>query len=86
MTQEKFKDLKELESKIEKIKIKLNVIDSLFKSCGVSCKITGTPRNLSNVKRKYKFYDKELTNEILKSHHKKLTQELKELEDSFEKY
>lgn len=86
MTQEKFKDLKELESKIEKIKIKLNVIDSLFKSCGVSCKISGTSRSSYNIKREYEFYDKELTNKILKSHHKKLTQELKELEDSFEKY
>ena len=85
MTQEKLKELKELESKIENIKIKLNVIDSLFKSCGVSCKISGTSRGSFN-KREYEFYDKELTNKILKSHHKKLTQELKELEDSFEKY
>ena len=86
MTQEKLKELKELESKIENIKIKLNVIDSLSKSCGVSCKISGTPRGSFNIKREYEFYDKELTNKILKSHHEKLTQELKELEDSFEKY
>jgi hypothetical protein len=86
MTQEKLKELKELESKIENIKIKLNVIDSLFKSCGVSCKISGTSRNSWNNKKEYEFYDKELTNKILESHHKKLTQELKELEDSFEKY
>jgi len=86
MTQEKLKELKELESKIENIKIKLNVIDSLSKSCGVSCKISGTSRGSFNIKREYEFYDKELTNKILKSHHKKLTQELKELEDSFEKY
>jgi hypothetical protein len=79
MTQEKLKELKELESKIE------NVIDSLSKSCGVSCKISGTSRGSFN-KREYEFYDKELTNKILKSHHKNLTQELKELEDSFEKY
>ena len=30
---------------------------TLFKSCGVSCKISGTSRSSYNIKREYEFYE-----------------------------
>ena len=75
MTQEQFKELQELQSKIEDKKRKLSRIDRLLKSCGVECKISGAPIN-----------DSELTNKILKSEKEKVSKKLKELEERFEKY
>lgn len=85
MTQEQFKELQELQSKIEDKKRKLSRIDRLLKSCGVECKISGAPIN-SFKRIEYEFNDSELTNKILKSEKEKVSKKLKELEERFEKY
>ena len=42
MTEEKYKECKELKEKIGFCKDKINQINSLINSCGLSCEITGT--------------------------------------------
>ena len=86
MTEEKFKEIKELQSKIEKRQANLRTIDGLLQSCGVGCKITGTPRNSFTLKLEYQFSDKSLIVQILESEKEKLSKELKELQDLFETY
>ena len=86
MTQVQFKELQELQSKIEDKKRKLSRIDRLVKTCGVECKISGAPINSFNTRIEYEFSDSELTNKILKSEKEKVSKKLKELEERFEKY
>ena len=86
MTEEKFKEIKELQSKIEKKQTNLRTIDGLLQSCGVGCKITGTPRYSFNFKLEYQFSDKSLIVQILESEKEKISNELKELQDLFETY
>jgi hypothetical protein len=86
MTEEKFKEIKELQSKIEKKQTNLRTIDGLLQSCGVGCKITGTPIYSYNFKLEYQFSDKSLIVQILESEKEKISNELKELQNLFETY
>lgn len=82
MTEEKFKQIKELQDKIEEKKRKIKKIDTLLRSCGLSCNITGVP-GFSNIKQEYLFIGKEEIVKILELDKGRIAGELIELEKEF---
>ena len=80
---EKFKEIKDIENNIEQKEYKIRVIDSLITSCGLSCKITGTPRGKFRTLPQYHFSNKEEIIKILKLDKEKLMDELIELKRIF---
>jgi predicted transposase YbfD/YdcC len=85
MTEEKFNEIKNLYQKIENKKSSIRTIDSLISSCGLSCKISGTPRNLRMTKE-YHFSKKEEIIRLLEMEKEVLTSELQELESQFSEH
>lgn len=83
MTEEKFKQLKELQDKIEDKQRKIRNIDLLITSCGLGCKISGTPKGSFRQSPEYYFSNKEEIIRILQLDRDKLLNELLELQKLF---
>jgi hypothetical protein len=83
MTEEKFKQIKELKEKIEDKERKIRKIDLLISSCGLGCKITGTPKGTFRQAPEHYFSNKEEIIKILKLDREKISNELTELKKVF---
>lgn len=83
MTEEKFKQIKELQDKIEDKQRKLRNIDLLMTSCGLGCKITGTPKGQFRQAPEHYFSNKEEILRILQFDKDRLANELVELQKVF---
>ena len=83
MTEEKFKQIKELQDKIEDKERKIRSIDLLISSCGLGCKITGTPKGTFRQAPEHYFSDKEEIIRILQMDKDKISNELAELKNVF---
>jgi hypothetical protein len=83
MTEEKFKQIKELQDKIEDKERKIRNIDLLISSCGLGCKITGTPKGTFRKAPEHYFSNKEEIIKILQIDRDKMSNELSELKNAF---
>lgn len=83
MTEEKFKQIKELQDKIDYKERKIRNIDLLISSCGLSCKITGTPMGTFRQIPEHYFSNKEEIIKILQLDREKISNELTELKKVF---
>jgi len=83
MTEEKFNEIKNLYEKINTKKSSIRQIDLLLSSCGLSCKITGTPRNGFRSLNDYHFSKREQITKLLEMEREVLQTELRELESNF---
>jgi hypothetical protein len=83
MTEEKFKQIKELQDKIEDKQRKIRNIDLLITSCGLGCKITGTPKGRFRQALEHHFSNKEEIIRILQLDKENLANELSELQTVF---
>lgn len=83
MTEEKFKQIKELQDKIEDRRHKIRNIDLLITGCGLDCKISGTPRGSFRLSIEHHFSNKEEIIRLLKLEKDKLSNELLELQKLF---
>ena len=84
MTEEKFKEITQLQDKIHKKQSEIRNINSLLVSCGLSCEISGTPSYTTNRKIEYHFANKEEIKKILEIDKVRLVAELSELQKEFE--
>jgi len=83
MTEEKFKQIKELQDKIEDKERKIRNIDLLISSCGLGCKITGTPKGSFRQAPEHYSSNKEEIIKILQLDREKINNELIELNKVF---
>jgi len=83
MTEEKFKQIKELQDKIEDKERKIRNIDLLISSCGLGCKITGTLKGTFRQAPEYYFSNKQEIIKILQLDRGKICNELTELKKVF---
>ena len=83
MTEEKFKQIKELQDKIEDKERKIRNIHLLISSCGLDCKITGTPKGTFRQAPEYYFSNKVEIIRILQLDREKMSNELNELKKVF---
>ena len=83
MTEEKFKQIKELQDKIEDKQRKIRNIDLLITSCGLGCKIIGTPKGSFRQAPEHYFSNKEEIIRILQLDKDKISNELLELQKLF---
>lgn len=83
MTEDEFKQIKELQNKIEDNQRKIKNIDLLVSSCGLGCKITGTPKGSFRSVPEHYFYNKEEIVKLLQLDREKISNELIELKKVF---
>lgn len=83
MVSDKYKIAKELTDKIESTEYKIRHIDKLLGSCGLGCKIGGTPKNTFQRLGDYSSYNKEFIKNLLEDDKKKLNTELEILKKQF---
>ena len=83
MTGEKFNQIKNLYEKIDSKKQSIRQIDSLINSCGLSCKISGTPRGTFSKTPEYYFSNKEQIVKMLMIEKENIESELLVLEKTF---
>jgi gas vesicle protein len=83
MTEEKFEQIKDIKEEIEEKEKEIRSISSLLSSCGISCKITGTPKGTSKQVSEFYFYNKEEIVRILKLSMEKIANELNKLKKEF---
>jgi len=83
MTEEKFKQIEELQDKIEDKQRKIRNIDLLITSCGLGCKISGKPKGTFRQSPEHYFSNKEEIIRILQLDKAKLSNELLELQKLF---
>jgi hypothetical protein len=86
MTEEKFKQIKELQDKIENKERKIRNIDLLISSYGLGCKITGTPKGTFRQAPEHYFSNKEEIIKILQLDREKIINELIELKKVFSEH
>lgn len=82
MTEEKFKQIKNVRDSIEDKQRKLRSIDLLMRSCALSCKITGTPPNSFHTLQ-HSFSGTDEIIRLLQIDKEKLVNELDELHKLF---
>jgi hypothetical protein len=83
MREEKFKQIKELQDKIEDKERKIRNIDLIISSCGLGCKITGTPKGTFRQAPEHYFSNKKEIIRILQLDKEKISNELNELKKVF---
>lgn len=83
MTEEKFQEIKDLQEKIEDKQRKIRNIELIMSSCGIGCKITGTPRGSFRQAPEHYFSGKNEIINLLKIDKERLLQELIELQKVF---
>ena len=83
MTEKRFIEIKKLYDKIEDKKRSIRRVDLLISSCGLGCKITGTPRNGTRLLDDYHFSDREQIIKLLMFEKETLQFQLSELEEVF---
>ena len=83
MTQEKFEEIKALESKIQDKELRIKSIDTLISSCSLVCKITGTPKGTYAKAPEHYFSDKKDIIWMLQVDRERMSIELAELKRLF---
>lgn len=83
MTEEKFNQIKNIHEKIANKKQSIRQIESLINSCGLSCKISGTPRGSFARTPEYHSLNKEQIIKMLVIEKENIESELLELEKTF---
>lgn len=82
MTEEKFNQIKNLRDNIDRKKSSIRTIESLISSCGISCKIIGTPKSCRST-IEYHFSNKDEIKKLLIFEKEKIEFDLQELEKMF---
>lgn len=82
MTEQEFEEIQILQNNIAETERKIRVIDALSSSCGLGCKITGTPRGCRTTPD-YFFSDKKEILRILQIERERLSKEWSKLKKQF---
>jgi hypothetical protein len=83
MTEEKFKEIKELMDSIERLKSKVATIDKLLETNNISCKVEGQSDCIYKVSRFIHIFDKKAIKNLMISEKQALENELFCLKEKF---